>query len=99
MADPNAEEPTDIEKIRTRHIRLLFNACFNKAKVCLESEYNKGFLQPIMSVMKECTNYITALHELGDNANDMKETIQDHAMLDSYTSTYCQGFASPHSDS
>ena len=86
MADPNAEEPADIERIRTRHVRLLFNACFNKAKICLESDYNKGFLQPIMSVMKECTGYIKALHELGDNADEMKEALQDHAMLESYSS-------------
>jgi hypothetical protein len=98
MTDPNAEEPTEIERIRTRHVRLLFNACFNKAKICLESEYNKGFLQPIMSVMKECTNYITALHELGDNADDMKEAIQDHGMLDSYSSMYCRSVTSPPSD-
>jgi hypothetical protein len=93
MTDPNAEEPTEIEKIRTRHVRLLFNACFNKAKMCLESDYNKGFLQPIMSVMKECTNYVTALHELGDNADEMKETLQDHNMLEMYSSMCFRTFS------
>jgi hypothetical protein len=86
MADSTANAPQEVEKLRTKAVRSLFDSCLEKARLALGGDTGKGFLHPLVGVMRECAEYIMSLQKLGVNAAVMKLDDQDSRILDSFNS-------------
>ncbi|KAF2675205.1 hypothetical protein BT63DRAFT_31658 [Microthyrium microscopicum] len=90
MADLSADGPTEMEKLRTRHVRPLFKVCRKKAADLLELETTKQHLQSLMTVLQSCVQYLEMLVGLGSYADSLKSD-EDQGFFDSYQ-TLEQGF-------
>jgi ubiquitin carboxyl-terminal hydrolase 34 len=86
MADSTASSPQEVEKLRTKAVRSLFDNCLDKARIALGADTGKSFLHPLVGVMRECAEYIMSLQKLGANAAIMKNDEQDGRILDSFNS-------------
>jgi hypothetical protein len=85
MADISAEEPTDLEILRTKWLRILFKACRKKAGELLEIDTIKHHLQPVVSTLLSCIQYLELVNALGSCA-DMLKSDEDQGFFDSYLS-------------
>jgi ubiquitin carboxyl-terminal hydrolase 34 len=82
VADLSAR-PTEMEHFRTEHVRKLFRQCAIRNQQFLEQDFAKQYLQPIMTIMKACAEFVRKLYEV-DAAEELRDDDVDRAILDQY---------------
>jgi ubiquitin carboxyl-terminal hydrolase 34 len=82
VADQNAR-PTEMEHFRTENVRKLFKNCAARNQQYLEQDFAKQYLQPIMTVMKSCAEFVRRLYEV-EAAEELRDDASDMGILDQY---------------
>ena len=88
MADPTAEEPEEVEKMRIACIRQLFDACYMLAVSYLQQGSGRASLAPLVAVMRDSGEYISKLRALGSAADCMQDEMLDLKIMDAFASKF-----------
>jgi ubiquitin carboxyl-terminal hydrolase 34 len=85
ISDPTAGEPSEMDIVRVESVRRLLQASSVRIGPYLEQDYAKQFLQPMMTVMKACTEFLRAIWTV-DEYSDLRDESgsKDKALMEAY---------------
>jgi hypothetical protein len=85
ITDTSLSEPSDLDIVRVESVRRLLQASSVRIGPYLEQDYAKQFLQPMMNVMKACTDYLKAIWTM-DEYSDLRDesSSKDKNLIEAY---------------